>query len=203
MRLEPIGLRFGFSWLFLHANSPIMARRKLKNMELKRLDVEQYREAEKIPLIVVLDNIRSLNNVGAVFRTADAFLIEKVCLCGITAVPPHKEIHKTALGATESVDWEYHKSTLELVNRLRSEQVRVISVEQAEHSTFLQDFTPERGIRYAVVFGNEVKGVEQEVVNASDHCVEIPQFGTKHSLNISVSCGIVLWDLFSKMNKMQ
>lgn len=175
----------------------------MKNMELNRLDVEQYREAEKIPLIVVLDNIRSLNNVGAVFRTADAFLIEKVCLCGITAVPPHKEIHKTALGATESVDWEYHKSTLELVNRLRSEQVRVISVEQAEHSTFLQDFTPERDIRYAVVFGNEVKGVEQEVVNASDHCVEIPQFGTKHSLNISVSCGIVLWDLFSKMNKMQ
>ena len=176
-----------------------MTRRKLKNIELNRLDVEQYRIAEKIPLIVVLDNIRSLNNVGAVFRTADAFLIEKIYLCGITAVPPHKEIHKTALGATESVDWEYRKSTLELVKRLRSEHVRVVSVEQTENSTFLQDFKPEKGNRYAVVFGNEVRGVGQEVVNASDHCLEIPQFGTKHSLNISVSCGIVLWDLFSKM----
>ena len=190
---------FGFSWLFLQTKALPMAMRKLKNTELKRLDVEQYRKAEKIPLIVVLDNIRSLNNVGSVFRTADAFLVEKIYLCGITAVPPHKEIHKTALGATESVDWEYEKSTLNLVKRLRAENVQVVSVEQAENSTSLLDFEPEEGLRYAVVFGNEVKGVEQEVVSASDHCVEIPQYGTKHSLNISVSCGIVLWDLFSKM----
>lgn len=173
--------------------------RKLKNSELKRLDVEQFKKTKKIPLIVVLDNIRSLNNIGSVFRTADAFLIEKVFLCGITATPPNKEIHKTALGATDSVTWEYAESTLELVKKLKSEKVAVLSVEQADHSTSLEEFEPLADQKYAVIFGNEVKGVQQDVVSESDRCLEIPQFGTKHSLNISVSCGIVLWDLFSKI----
>jgi tRNA G18 (ribose-2'-O)-methylase SpoU len=173
--------------------------RKLKNKELNRLDIDQFKRTEKIPLIVVLDNIRSLHNIGSVFRTADAFLIEKIYLCGITAKPPHKEIHKTALGATDSVAWEHTESTLALIRKLKSEKVVVLSVEQADKSTALQEFDPIPGQKYAVIFGNEVKGVEQEVVYESDFCLEIPQYGTKHSLNISVSCGIVLWDLFLKM----
>lgn len=173
--------------------------RKLKNSELNRLNVDQFKKTEKIPLIVILDNIRSLNNIGSVFRTADAFLIEKVFLCGITATPPNKEIHKTALGATDSVDWEYTESTLELIQKLKSENVVVLSVEQADRSTSLESFEPLTDQKYAVIFGNEVKGVQQDVVSASDFCLEIPQYGTKHSLNISVSCGIVLWDLFSKI----
>jgi tRNA G18 (ribose-2'-O)-methylase SpoU len=173
--------------------------RKLKNSELGRISVEEFKEVQKTPLIVVLDNIRSLNNVGSVFRTSDAFLIEKIYLCGITATPPNKEIHKTALGATESVEWEYVKDTLELVEKLKKEKVKVLSIEQAENSTMLNDFIPEANQKYAVVMGNEVKGVQQEVVNASDVCIEIPQLGTKHSLNISVSCGVVLWDLFNKL----
>lgn len=174
--------------------------RKLKNSELGRLDVEAFKDTAKIPLIVVLDNIRSLNNIGSVFRTSDAFLIEKIYLCGITAIPPHKEIHKTALGATESVDWEYIEDTVDLIQRLKKENVVVASIEQAENSTMLQDFNTDSAKKYAVVFGNEVKGVQQEVVSNSDHCIEIPQFGTKHSLNISVSAGVVLWDLFKKIN---
>ena len=173
--------------------------RKLKNSELNRLKISDFKKSEKVKLIVILDNVRSLNNVGSVFRTADAFLIEKIYLCGITAQPPHKEIHKTALGATESVDWQYEKDTEELVKKLQGEGVTVISVEQAEGSTSLENFIPKKEQKYAVVFGNEVKGVGQEVVDASDLCLEIPQYGTKHSLNISVSCGIVLWDLFSKL----
>ena len=173
--------------------------RKLKNSELNRLNIEDFRNSEKVGLIIILDNIRSLNNIGSVFRTADAFLIEKVYLCGITAQPPHKEIHKTALGATESVDWEYEENTEELVKRLRNEGVTVISVEQADKSTSLENFVPKKKQKYALVFGNEVKGVGQRVVDASDLCLEIPQYGTKHSLNISVSCGIVLWDLVSKL----
>lgn len=173
--------------------------RKLKNSELKRLDIDQFRETKKSPLIIVLDNIRSLNNIGSVFRTADAFLIEKIYLCGITAKPPHKEIHKTALGSTDSVSWEYVENTLELVKRLKSENIIVLAVEQAEKSLSLEAFEPVEDRKYAVVFGNEVKGVQQEVVSESDGCLEIPQFGTKHSLNVSVSCGIVIWDLFSKM----
>jgi len=173
--------------------------RKLKNSELNRLNIEEFKQSKKIPLIVVLDNIRSLNNIGSVFRTSDAFLVEKIYLCGITAQPPHKEIHKTALGATEAVDWVYEQNTNELVQQLKSDHVQILSIEQAENSTSLQSFLPLEGIKYAVIFGNEVKGVSQEVVNASDHCIEIPQFGTKHSLNIAVSCGIVLWDIFSKM----
>ncbi len=173
--------------------------RKLKNSELNRLDIEQFKRTKKIPLIVILDNIRSLNNIGSVFRTADAFLIEKIYLCGITAQPPSKEIHKTALGATESVTWEHTESTQALIEKLKSEKIILLSVEQAEQSTSLEEFEPEIDQKYAVIFGNEVKGVQQEVVDASDFCLEIPQYGTKHSLNISVSCGIVLWDLFSKM----
>ncbi len=173
--------------------------RKLKNSELGRITVETFKEVPKTPLIVVLDNIRSLNNVGAVFRTSDAFLIEKIYLCGITATPPNKEIHKTALGATESVEWEYVKDTCTLVKKLQEDQIKVLSIEQAAQSTMLDVFTPDRNQKYAIVFGNEVKGVQQEVVSASDACIEIPQLGTKHSLNISVSCGVVLWDLFTKL----
>ena len=172
--------------------------RKLKNSELGRLNVEDFKITKKIPLIVVLDNIRSLNNIGSVFRTSDAFLIEKIYLCGITAQPPHKEIHKTALGATESVAWEYVEDTLELIQKLKDSKIKILAIEQAENSTMLQDFTIESTQKYAVVFGNEVKGVQQEVVSASNYCIEIPQFGTKHSLNISVSAGVVLWDLFKK-----
>ena len=174
--------------------------RKLKNSELDRLNVEEFKNITKIPLIVILDNIRSLNNIGSVFRTSDAFLIEKIYLCGITAKPPHKEIHKTALGATESVEWEHIEDTLTLVKRLKEERIKVVAIEQAENSTMLQNFKVNNDQKYAVIFGNEVKGVQQDVVSASDYCVEIPQFGTKHSLNISVSCGVVLWDLFQKMN---
>jgi len=173
--------------------------RKLQNRELNRLDIDGFKATEKIPLTIVLDNIRSLNNIGSVFRTADAFLIDRIILCGITAVPPNKEIHKTALGATESVDWTYADQTLEAVRELKAQGVHILSVEQAENSTNLKDFIPEKGLKYAVVFGNEVKGVQQQVVDLSDQCLEIPQYGTKHSLNISVSCGIVLWDIFGKL----
>jgi len=172
--------------------------RKLKNSELGRLNVEDFKKTDKIPLIVILDNIRSLNNIGSVFRTSDAFLIEKIYLCGITAQPFHKDIHKTALGATESVEWEYFEDTLTLVEKLKAEKLKVLAIEQAENSTMLQDFIVEPNQKYAIVMGNEVKGVQQEVVSASNYCIEIPQFGTKHSLNISVSCGVVLWDLFKK-----
>ena len=172
--------------------------RKLKNSELGRLNVEEFKKTDKIPLIVVLDNIRSLNNIGSVFRTSDAFLIEKIYLCGITAKPPHKDIHKTALGATESVEWEYVEDALSLIRKLQANNVIVASIEQAEKSTMLQNFEIEKAQRYAVVFGNEVKGVQQEIVSTSNYCIEIPQFGTKHSLNISVSAGVVLWDLFKK-----
>ena len=173
--------------------------RKLKNSELDRLSIADFKISKKAPMIVILDNIRSLNNIGSVFRTCDAFLIEKIYLCGITAKPPHKDIHKTALGSTDSVDWEYVENTLELVERLKKSYIKIISVEQAEHATMLNNFIPQQQTTYAVVFGNEVKGVSQDVVNASDIVIEIPQYGTKHSLNISVSTGVVIWDLFSKM----
>ena len=173
--------------------------RKLKNSELARLTNTEFKATTKTPLIVILDNIRSLNNIGSVFRTSDAFLIEKIYLCGITAKPPHKDIHKTALGSTESVDWEHVDDTLELVLKLKEEGVIIAAIEQADNAIMLQDFKPIKDQKLAVIFGNEVKGVQQEVVSASDHCIEIPQYGTKHSLNISVSCGVVLWDLFSKL----
>ena len=175
--------------------------RKLKNNELGRITVNEFKAVDKTPIIVVLDNIRSLNNIGSVFRTSDAFLIEKIYLCGICAIPPNKDIHKTALGATESVAWEYVEDTLALIKKLKAENVKVLAIEQAENSTKLDTFFPKKDEKYAIVMGNEVKGVQQEVVNASDFCIEIPQLGTKHSLNISVSTGVVLWDLFQKMNK--
>ncbi|WP_136466115.1 RNA methyltransferase [Flagellimonas onchidii] len=175
-------------------------KRKLENSELDRLDVEGFKNAEKSPIILILDNIRSLNNIGSVFRTADAFLIERIYLCGITATPPHKDIRKTALGATESVNWEYRKSTLELVKELKKEGVSTIAVEQAENATMLNNFQVNTGETMAFVLGNEVKGVDQEVVSACDEVLEIPQFGTKHSLNISVTAGVVVWDVWAKMN---
>ncbi|EAR13634.1 putative SpoU rRNA methylase family protein [Polaribacter irgensii 23-P] len=173
--------------------------RKLKNNELGRISVEEFKEQKKTPLIVILDNIRSVNNIGAVFRTSDAFLIEKIYLCGICAIPPNKEIHKTALGATESVTWEYAEDTLTLIENLKKEKIKVLAIEQAEGSTKLDVFFPDKGEKYAIVLGNEVKGVQQEVVDAADVCIEIPQLGTKHSLNISVTAGVVIWDLFQKL----
>ncbi|EKF54608.1 tRNA/rRNA methyltransferase (spou) [Galbibacter marinus] len=175
--------------------------RKLKNSELNRLEVEAFKKAPKTPITIVLDNIRSLNNIGSVFRTADAFLIEKIYLCGITATPPHKDIHKTALGATQSVDWEYVENTAQVIDALKEKGVITVSIEQAENATMLDQFEVEPTNRYAVVFGNEVKGVQQEIVSKTDHVVEIPQFGTKHSLNISVSAGVVIWDLFAKLSR--
>ncbi len=174
--------------------------RKLKNNELGRITVDAFKAIEKTPLIVVLDNIRSLNNIGSVFRTSDAFLIEKIYLCGICATPPNKDIHKTALGATESVAWEYVTDTLTLVEKLKTENIKVLAIEQVENSTKLNTFFPEKNQKYAIVMGNEVKGVQEAVVNAADLCIEIPQLGTKHSLNISVTTGVVLWDLFQKLN---
>ncbi|MFO7829177.1 MAG: RNA methyltransferase [Bacteroidales bacterium] len=172
--------------------------RKLKNSELKRLSIDDFKNAKKTPIIVVLDNIRSLNNIGSVFRTSDALLIEKIILCGITAQPPHKDIHKTALGATDSVEWEYIKNTIDAVNELKKNGYIVLSIEQTEKAVELQNFNIEKNKKYAVIFGNEVKGVQQKVIDLSDFSIEIPQFGTKHSFNISVSAGIVLWEFFRK-----
>jgi len=173
--------------------------RKLENKELDRKSIEDFKEAKKTPLLIILDDIRSLHNIGSVFRTSDAFLIEKIYLCGITAIPPNKEIHKTALGATETVAWEYHKDILEVIENLKKEKVSVFAIEQVENSIFLQDFKIEQSKKYALVFGNEVYGVSQNAIKICDGTIEIPQLGTKHSLNISVSMGIVVWDLFKKM----
>ena len=167
--------------------------KKLRTIEMQRLSVEEFREAKKLPLVVVLDDVRSMHNVGSVFRTGDAFRIEKVCLCGITSTPPMAEIHKTALGAEDSVAWQYFPSALEAVGSLKAEGYEVLAVEQAHGSTMLQDFSPTPDKKYAVVLGNEVKGVHQEVVDASDGCLEIPQLGTKHSMNVSVTAGIVIY----------
>src|SRR5690606_19877567 len=175
--------------------------RKLKNEELGRLSIDDFKATKKIPVTLILDNVRSLNNIGSAFRTADAFLAEKVYLCGITGTPPHREITKTALGATDSVAWEYHKDTLSLVATLKEKNYQIASVEQAEGSVSLAEFSPDISGKIALVFGNEVFGVDQEVVSASDVCLEIPQYGTKHSLNISVSVGIVIWDLFNKLKR--
>ncbi len=173
--------------------------RKLKNSELDRLSVEEYKEIQKTPITVVLDNIRSCNNIGSVFRTSDALLIEKVVLCGITATPPNKEIHKTALDAEKSVPWEYFEETESAIILLKENGYRIFAVEQVENSIMLPDFTPEKDQKLALVFGNEVKGVQQSVVDLCDGAIEIPQYGTKHSFNISVSAGIVLWDLVYKL----
>jgi len=167
--------------------------RKLLNIELRRLTAEQYKAAPKSGVAVVLDNIRSAHNVGSVFRSADSFKTDKLCLCGICAIPPSAEIHKSSLGAEFSVDWEHFDSTMTAVSKLRGEGYSIISVEQAVGSTPLGQFVPEGGTKYAIVLGNEVDGISQEVIDASDGVVEIPQFGTKHSLNVSVAAGIVLW----------
>ena len=176
-----------------------MEKRKLKNSQLERKSISEFKEAEKTPIIVILDNVRSLNNIGSIFRTADAFLIKKIYLCGITATPPHKDIQKTALGATETVEWEYVENAFEVVEKLKADGVQTFSIEQTENATMLNDFEAKKGITYALIFGNEVKGVQQKIVSASDGVLEIPQLGSKHSLNISVSAGVVLWDVFSKM----
>ena len=177
------------------------SRKKLKLDELGRISIDAYHEAEKTPLIIVLDNIRSLNNIGSVFRTSDAFRIEKIYLCGITAQPPHRDIHKTALGATDSVAWEYVDDTCDLVLRLNEDGVDTYAIEQAKDSIMLNDFIPTRGNKTAIIMGNEVEGVQQEVIYACKGVIEIPQIGTKHSLNISVCTGVVIWDLYSKLKK--
>lgn len=175
---------------------------KLTSEQLGRLTVEDFKKTSKIPLSLILDNVRSLNNIGSIFRSADAFLIEKIYLCGITACPPHKEIHKTALGATESVCWEYVKDIFELLERLQQTHTEIIALEQVTGATLLQDFFPEKEKQYALILGNEVDGVQQEVVSLCHKAIEIPQFGTKHSLNIAVSAGIALWDISAKLRSL-
>ncbi|MCY1535573.1 putative TrmH family tRNA/rRNA methyltransferase [compost metagenome] len=173
--------------------------KKLKLDELNRVDIAGYKAQEKLPVVVVLDNVRSMHNVGSVFRTADGFAVEKVVLCGITAQPPHREIEKTALGATLAVDWTYAEHTLTAVNMLRASGYEIIAIEQAENNTMLHKFQPDKTKKYALIFGNEVNGVSDEVMQNLDRCIEIPQFGTKHSFNIVISAGVVLWDFFAKL----
>ena len=172
--------------------------RKLNTEEIVRLTPEEFKETPKIPLVVILDNVRSLHNVGSVFRTSDAYCVEKVILCGITATPPNAEIHKSALGAEFSVDWEYYKETTEAVNELKQAGYTILAIEQAHDSINMDTFKAEKGNKYAVILGNEVKGVQQSVIDLSDDCLELPQFGTKHSLNVSVTAGIVIWE-FAKL----
>ena len=175
--------------------------RKLRNSELNRLTIDEFKQVEKIPVVVILDNIRSLNNVGSVFRTSDAFRIEKIVLCGFTATPPNKEIHKTALGAEDSVEWQFVENTEDAILSLKEKDYTICSIEQVEDSVPLPDFQVSKDKKYALIFGNEVKGVQQKIVDLSDYSIEIPQEGTKHSLNISVSTGIVLWEFYSKFKK--
>jgi len=174
--------------------------RKLENSELERKSIADFKSAVKTPIIIILDDIRSLHNIGSVFRTSDAFLIEKIYLCGITAIPPNKEMHKTALGATETVDWEYSKDVLNVIQKLKSENVSIYAIEQVENAILLNDFNPTKDKKYGLVFGNEVFGVSQKAIELCDGTIEIPQLGTKHSLNISVSTGIVIWDLYQKLS---
>ena len=176
--------------------------RKLLNEELGRKSVDEFKRSAKTPLIVVLDNVRSLHNVGSVFRTADAFLVEALYLCGITGTPPNKEIQKTALGSAESVDWKYFKTTVEAVALLKQNGYKVFAIEQAEHAIALNQFVPPVGEKLAVIFGHEVKGVEQEVINLCDGVIEIPQTGMKHSLNVAVSAGVVIWEIFKKVTNL-
>ena len=174
--------------------------KKLKLDELNRVGIEEFRDQEKLPVVVVLDNLRSMHNIGSIFRTSDGFAVEAVCLCGISAQPPHREIEKTALGATQSVDWIYYADATDAITQLKNNGYRIIAIEQAENSTMLNEFSPANNEKYALVFGNEVNGVSDEVMAMADGCIEIPQFGTKHSFNIVVSAGIVLWDFFAKLN---
>jgi tRNA G18 (ribose-2'-O)-methylase SpoU len=173
--------------------------RKLKLDELNRASVTEFKAQEKLPVVVVLDNVRSMHNVGSIFRTCDGFAVEQVCLCGITGQPPHREIEKTALGATQSINWTYYTNTLQAVEQLRKDGYLIVAVEQAENSIMLNEFEADKDKKYALIFGNEVNGVSEDVMKVIDSCIEIPQFGTKHSFNIVVSAGIVLWDFFSKL----
>lgn len=172
---------------------------KLSMDQLNRVDIESFKELEKTPITIVLDNVRSMHNVGSAFRTADGFAIEQILLCGITATPPHREIEKTALGATQSVDWTHHKETTEALQQLKEQGYKIFAIEQAEDSTSLEQFEISTNDKYAFVFGNEVHGVDEEVMQIVDGCIEIPQFGTKHSFNVSVTIGIVLWDILKKI----
>lgn len=175
--------------------------KKIENADLDRISIEEFKTIKKLPITIILDDIRSLHNVGSVFRTSDAFLINEIILCGITASPPNKEIHKTALGATETVNWQYHASIIEVIQQLREKNYKIFAVEQVENSIKLNDFKLNQQVNYALIFGNEVKGVAQEAIDLCDGAIEIPQLGTKHSLNIAVSCGVVVWDLFQKYLK--
>ena len=171
-------------------------REKLSMEQLGRMSVDEFKSSDKFPLTIVVDNVRSMHNVGSIFRTSDAFLVEKIYLCGITPTPPHREIQKTALGATESVDWQYADSTIEVVNQLKKEGWTILALEQTTNSVMLDKLKVEKGEKIAIVLGNEVEGIDQEVINLCDKAVEIPQFGTKHSFNVSVSCGIMLWQVY-------
>ncbi len=174
--------------------------RKLKLEELNRVDVTEFKKQNKLPVTVILDNVRSMHNIGSVFRTSDAFAVEQIYLCGITAQPPHREIEKTALGATQSINWLYFENIREAIHRLKAEGYRIIAIEQAKNSVMLNNYHPQSNEKHALIFGNEVNGVSEEAMKLIDTCIEIPQFGTKHSFNISVSAGIVLWDFFAKLN---
>ena len=174
--------------------------KKISMDDLGRISVDEFKKAEKTPIVVVLDNIRSQHNIGSVFRTSDAFRVESLCLCGYTATPPSREIQKTALGSTESVQWKHYETTLLAIQELKKNNYTILSIEQVEKSISLREFSPEKNKKYALVFGNEVHGVSQEIIDVSDHSIEIPQFGTKHSFNISVTAGIVLFDLFHKLS---
>jgi tRNA G18 (ribose-2'-O)-methylase SpoU len=178
-----------------------MNMKKLSLQELNRVSTEAFKAQEKTPIIIILDNIRSGMNVGSVFRTADAFALEKIYLCGITAQPPHREILKTAIGATDSMEWAYAESAVDLIRELKQKNIRIVAVEQAEQSTMLQDFEVENNHPIALIFGNEVKGVSNEVMQEIDECIEVPQFGTKHSLNIAVCAGVVTWEVFKMVRK--
>ena len=175
--------------------------KKLKNSELNRIDVKSFKSIKKTPLIVVLDNIRSLNNIGSIFRTCDAFLVSKIYLCGITAKPPNRKINKTALGSTDSVEWDYFKSTIKLIEKLKSEGVKIWSIEQVERAQKLNYIEKiESKLKHAIVFGNEIKGVDQKIIDISENTIEIDQYGTKHSLNVSVAAGIVIWKFYNSLS---
>ena len=173
--------------------------RKLKTEELGRVGIDDFKKQEKLPLVVILDNVRSMHNIGSIFRTSDGFAIEKLYLCGITAQPPHREIEKTALGATQSIEWAYSADVCDAIKELKNDGYTIIAIEQAENSTMLNNYDPDNSKKYALIFGNEVNGVSDEAMKLIDTCIEIPQFGTKHSFNIVVSAGIVLWDFFAKL----
>ena len=174
--------------------------KKLKNSELDRISIEEFKKSKKIAITILLENIRSAHNIGSIFRTADSFLINEIILCGISAQPPNKNIRKTALGSSESVEWKYEKNIDKAIEKLKNEGNKIISIEQTTNSISLENFKPQKNDKYAIIFGNEVNGIEQRTINLSDMVIEIPQFGTKHSLNISVAAGIIIWDLFSKIN---